>query len=893
MRPYICGPSRIRGGGTPLQEVLLERQQQLTDLDTALNRCLSGSGGILLLAGEAGIGKTSVINDFCRRNRARARFLRGYCDPLLTPAVLGPLNDVAAATGGGLAAALREEQRTTSAFARLLDALRKMLQHVVLVIEDLHWADDATLDLVRYLGRRLEDTRILVICTYRDDETARLPSLRRLLSDVSTLRNVERIILPRLSRDAVAQLAAGRSMDAEALYRETGGNPFYVTEAISGPVNGIPASVRDAVLGRADQLSSEGRNFLDLAAIIGARIDLPLLEACSAAGSPGLAQCLKHGLLVDHATGIAFRHEIARSAVLEGIDPLRRRKLYRTVLQAGLAAGFEARREFARLAHYAEGAGAAEQVIVYAGAAGRAAAAAGAHREAAAHFRTILRFSDAAPEEERAARFLSLAREATLVDQLHEAISAFRSAVAIWATCGRPQEHGDALAGLAWALVRNGDNAGAETAVRMAIAVLHPLGRTRALANAYRMQAHLAMLDRDCQRAEEIGRLAIAMAIELDDEEILAAAEMVVGTARLVTDDPAGRTHLDRSMEIARRRGFEDVAALIHMNMGSSYGEQYHFAEAETELRRGLAFSRDRDLDLSSNYLSAWLALTMMFQGRWSDAEEVCTALLGREDLSVISRIMALVALGRIRARRGDASATGVLDKALDLARGTETLQRLAPIHAARAELAWLSSDMAKAAEEAHAVLDLALLRRHAWHSGEMLYWLARAGEAGEPCDWAASPYALQIAGQWQVAAREWAVRGCPYEEARALGEGHVQAQLRALEIFDGLGAVPAAALLRRRMRAGGEQRIPRGPRKTTRQNPFGLTIRELGVLGKLVCGASNLEIANSLFISAKTVDHHVSSILGKIGATSRKEAAEIALSRGLIGKDGEPSSPK
>jgi DNA-binding CsgD family transcriptional regulator/tetratricopeptide (TPR) repeat protein len=876
-----------------VQEVILERQLQLTDLDTALSRCLQGSGGIVLLTGEAGIGKTTIVNEFCRRNVARARFLRGYCDPLLTPTVLGPLNDVAETVGGGIAAALREDQRTTSVFARLLDALRKMHQPVALVIEDLHWADEATLDLVRYLGRRLEGTRILVIGTYRDDETARLPSLRRLLSDVSTLRNLERIILPRLSLDAVALLAAERSIDAEALYRETGGNPFYVTEAISGPVTGIPASVRDAVLGRAEKLSSEGRSFLDLAAIIGARIDLPLLEASSAAGSPGLAECMKHGLLVNHATGIAFRHEIARNAVLEGIDPLRRRKLYRAVLQASLDAGFEARREFARLAHYAEGAGSALQVIAYAGAAGRAAAAAGAHREAAAHFHTILRFSDATPEEERAGLFFSLAREATLVDQLHEAIAAFRSAVAIWATCGRPQEQGDALAGLAWALVRNGDNAGADSAVRLAVDVLLPLGRTRALANAYRMQAHLAMLDRDCQRAEEIGNLAISMATELDDEEILAAAEMVVGTARLVIDDPAGRAHLDRSMEIAGRRGFDDIAALIHMNMGSSYGEQYHFAEADAELRKGLAFSRDRDLDLSSNYLSAWLALTMMFQGRWSEAEEVCAALLGREDLSVISRIMALVALGRIRARRGDASATGILDNALDLARGTQTLQRLAPIHAARAELAWQSGDMAKAAKEAHAVLDLALLRRHAWHSGEMLYWLEQSGQASGSCDWAASPYALQIAGQWQEAARAWAVRGCPYEEARALGEGNREARLRALEIFDGLGAVPAAALLRRRMRDDGEQRIPRGPRKSTRENQFGLTSRELKVLGKLIDGSSNQEIAASLFISAKTVDHHVSAILGKMGATSRKKAAEFALSHGLIRKNGESSTPK
>ena len=471
------GLAESRVGRTPAQDVLLERQQQQMALDAALGRCLSGSGSVVLLAGEAGIGKTSVVNDFCRRNAKRARFLRGYCDPLLTPTVLGPLNDMTEALGDGLGAALREEQRTTTVFARLLSALRRAPQPSALVIEDVHWADDATLDLVRYLGRRLEDERILVIATYRDDETARLPSLRRLLSDVSTLQTVERIVLPRLSREAVVHMAAGRSVDPEALYRETGGNAFYVTEVLSRSAAGIPVSVRDAVLGRADQLSPTGRSFLDLAAIIGARIDLPVLEASSEAGSPGLAECMRLGLLVDHATGIAFRHDIARNAVLEAIDPLRRRRLYRTVLQAALDAGLESRREFARLAHYAEGAGCGEEVVAFAGAAGRAAAAAGAHREAAGHFRTILRFSDGVPDAVYAARHFALAREATLNDQLHEAAAAYRAAISLWEKCGHPLEQGEALTGLAWALVRNGDNPGAEAAARSAVDILQALGK--------------------------------------------------------------------------------------------------------------------------------------------------------------------------------------------------------------------------------------------------------------------------------------------------------------------------------------------------------------------------------------------------------------------------------
>ncbi|WP_172296864.1 AAA family ATPase [Pseudoruegeria sp. HB172150] len=867
---------------------LLERDNDLAALEAAFADACAGTGRIVLVSGEAGIGKTSLVESFAARHHDTARVLRGYCDPLLTPLALGPLHDISRSLGTDLAAQIDRGARTSTLFAQLLDTLLAPIRPAILVVEDIHWADEATLDLLKYLGRRLDAARVLLIATYRDDEVQRHDALRLLLGDLATVRIVERLQLARLSRDAVRALARDRAGDTDAIYSQTGGNPFFVTEVIASEASGVPATVRDAVLGRAARLAPGGMAMLDLAAVIGARTEYALLEQFPDIAAAGLPECLALGLLQDTGTGVAFRHELARNAVLEAIDTLRRRALCRDVLAGAIRAGYAEQGYAARLAHYAEGAADAGAVIRYADAAGRTASRVGAHREAVAHFHSVLRFSDGRSTAERATAATNYARECAVVDQLADAIAGYRQAVALWSDLDDPLKHGETLAALAWPLVRHGATAEADTAAAEAIALLEPLGPTRQLAHAYRTQAHLRMLDRDTARAVEIGGKAIAMAGGLGDIPTLAGAEMVVGAARLVSDDAGGRAQLDRCLDLARDNGLDELTALARMNLGSAYGEQYRFAEAEQELLIGLAFTRDHDLDHSGHYMSSWLALTLLFQGRWKEAAERAADLLDQPDLAAISRIMALVALGRIRTRRGDPGAREALDEALTLARSTATLQRLAPVHAARAEMEWFAGDPGAVSAEASAVFDLAAARRHAWHSGEFLYWRSLAGETLSHCDWAAAPYALQIAGNWKAAAGLWRARGCPYEEARALAAGSQTARLRALELFDALGAAPAAASLRRTMRADGRRQVPRGPRASTRNNPFGLTNREMTTLGYLVRGFSNAGIADELFISAKTVDHHVSAILGKLGAASRKDAAEIAVQEGLYAKNGE-----
>jgi len=869
---------------------LLERDHDQQTLAAALDAAMTGRGRVALVSGEAGIGKTSFVEQFIATRANDVRVLRGHCDALFTPTPLGPLYDIAGQTCGKLSAQLERTAPRAALFSTLLDDLRAGARPTLLLIEDLHWADDATLDLVKFLGRRLAQTRVLLLLTYRDDEVAAQPALRVLLGDLATSSVAVRIALSRLTVDAVRVLIAGRPLDARALHRQTSGNPFFVSEVLSNAGGGIPRTVRDAVLARAATLDSAGRDVLEAAAVIGSRIESRVLERV--VSGDGLADCIRAGLLETAGDSVVFRHELVREAVLADLDPARRRALNRRALAALQAVGVR-NGDLAQLAQYADGADDADAVRAYGLAAARAAVAVGAHREAAAQYARVLRHVGDRPAAERAQLFESCAEECAIVDELAQSEFARRQAIDLWRAAGDPLKEGENRAALAWPLVRSGRNADADATCREAIAALEAMAPTRQLAAAYRIQAHLRMLDRDCPEGIALGRKAIALAATFGDDATITAAENVVGSAMLVSGDKRGRVHLERSLDLARAAGLDDLVALAYTNLGSSYGEQYRFADAECHLAAGIAYTCERDLDYSHHYMRAWLALTRLYQGRWSEASDIATALLERPSVATISRIMALVALGRVRARRGDPGATAVFDEALALASPTDTLQRLAPTRAARAEAAWLAGDRAGAVAEASAASDLAIRHRQRWHAGEFAYWQWLGGAPVTAPSWGAPAFLLQIRGDWRRAASLWQRLGCPYEQARALTDGDTEAQLAALDIFSRLGASPAAAALRQRMRGEGVRRIPRGPRPATRQNPFGLTAREMQILACLADGLSNGQIGTRLHVSPKTVDHHVSSVLAKLGVATRGEATRLAREQNLLPQDREAAAAK
>jgi DNA-binding CsgD family transcriptional regulator len=449
---------------------------------------------------------------------------------------------------------------------------------------------------------------------------------------------------------------------------------------------------------------------------------------------------------------------------------------------------------------------------------------------------------------------------------------------------GDPKRLGESLARSCAELYYVGRTADAERASLEAVALLEgapPHGPE--LASAYRVQSNLRMLNRDNAEAIAWGDKAIALAERVGATDVLAAAYNSVGAAMVFIDYARGCQLLERSREIAQEAGLDNFVGTAYTNAGSASGEVYQFAAAERYLREGIAYAAERDLDNHVSYMSAWLALTCLYLGKWAEAGESAAAVMRRPSSSVISRIMALVALGRLRARRGDPQAADALDEALPLAERTNNLQRIAPVRAARAETAWLAGDRAHAGEEARAAYDLALRHRHPWFTGELAYWRRLAGDTLDIPDWIAPPFALLIRGQWREAAAAWHALACPYERAWALAEGDAEAKLTALSIFEELGAEPAAEIVRRRLRAEGVGGIPRGPRPATRENPFGLTGREVEVLALLAQGLSNGEIAERLSLSRRTAEHHVAAILAKLDARSRAEAASLAHKHHLV----------
>jgi DNA-binding CsgD family transcriptional regulator len=876
---------------------LLEREHALQALTGALAEAVAGEGRVALVYGEAGIGKTSLVDHFTRTPAGGppVRTLWGACDSLHTPRPLGPVYDIAGRAGPALGALLESGAPPRAIFSAVLDELARR-PPVVAVLEDLHWADAGTLDLVKFLGRRLRQRPALLVLTYRDDELGPHHPLRIVLGDLATSAAVRRVPLAPLSAAAVKTLAAGRTLDADTLHRQTGGNPFFVTEALASREAGLPPTVREAVLARAARLSPPGRAALDAAALVGAQVEPWLLGALVDDAATGAEECVALGMLRAQGDLLAFRHELARQAVLDAIAPPRRRALHGRALRA-MAAPPAGAPDPARLAHHAEGAGDAAAVLAHAPPAAVRAGALGAYREAAEQYARALRFAAAAPPAVRAQLLDAYAGMCLLVDRLDEASRARVEASDIHRSLGLHEQEGRSLADNALALVRAGRNPEAEAASRRAVAVLRPLPPGPALAYAYRVQAHLRMLDRDRAAAVRCARKAIALAQRCGETEIVVAGYHTMGAAMLVYGDDRGRGHLEKSLTLARDAALPDWIAAAFVNLGSACGEIYRLADADRYLTEGARYAAERDLDHATYYQQAWLALVRLYQGRWAEAGEIARPVAENRNASAISRIMALIALGRLRSRRGDPGAAAALDEALELAERTRTIQRLGPARAARAEAAWLADDPPRALAEASAAWDLALHHRHPWYTGELGFWRRRVGNRVRLPAYAAAPFAREAAGDWRRAAARWERLACPYERARALAEGDDAAQLAALEIFDRLGARPDLDRLRQRLRARGVRHIPRGPRASTRGNPFGLTAREAEIAGLLAGALTNARIGARLHISPKTVDHHVSAILGKLGVSSREEAGRVARQRGLIPEPapehGEVVTPK
>ncbi|MEU4999934.1 AAA family ATPase [Streptomyces sp. NPDC021622] len=857
---------------------ILERDLQLARLATAAEEAVDGAGSVALVFGEAGIGKSSLVNALRAALSPQARVLVGQCDDLATRRPLGPFRDLAGSVGPDLARAVAEGGDRHRVYEALWAELTDGPRTVVLVVEDVHWADEASLDALRFLVRRVDRLPAVLVLTYRDDELDREHPLRDLLGQVSRAARVHRVPLPRLSRAAVRELSAPSGLDPAQVYAVTSGNPFYVAEVVAaGGTGEVPPTVVDAVLARLRGLSAATRDTLEQLAVVPSAVERALVDALLPSGVDQLAAAERHGLLLVSPERVAFRHEIIRRAIADSLPAAHRIRLDRNVLAVlvGLPGA-----DASRIVHHAAQAGDLDAIARYGPDAARDAAHTGAHREAAAHLRLVLRQRQRFGPAELAGLLERFAVESYTIADSQAAVRAEREAVELRRALGDRRALGADLRWLSrihwWA----GDADAAQEAAREAIDVLEQAGDERLLALALSNTAQLRMLSDRYADAIGYGERAITLARRTDDAAILAHALNNVGTARWRGGDPLGRPQLEESLAVALKAGEAEHACRAYANVIWTLLENLQFREADRFLAPALDFA-DRTEQLGFLcYLQVELALRKFAAGAWDDAERYA----GFGDVGAFppARCPALTVLARVRIRRGAPGGDELLAQAGRIAARTRELQRTAPVAAGRAEAAWLRGDHAAVIAAVEPLYAQARRLGAAPYRAELGHWLARAGRL-VPDDGSGHPYALQAAGRWKQAAAAWQEAGCPYEHAAALAQSPDPAdKLGALAALDALGAVPLSRIVRAELRSLGVARIPRGPHAATRGNPAGLTGRQLQVVRLLMEGLTNVEIAGRLVLSVRTVDNHVRAALEKLGARSRREVAARIADLGL-----------
>ncbi len=860
---------------------LLERQDSLDILSQLAVEASAGDGRNVLLSGEAGIGKTSLIKHFTEKLNSDTEILWGACDALFTPRPLGPLYDIAYQIKSNLINKLENEEKRVAIFSAFLNYLENTSNLKIVVIEDIHWADESTFDLIKFLARRINRTHSILILSYRDEEINLDHPLRSILGNLPHSETT-RIRLYPLSETAVDMLMKNAGVKSEKLFEKTGGNPFYVTEVLANKNEELPSSVKDAVITHTSKLSTETKKLLEIISVIPTKVEIDLLRKLVGNVEDHIDSCINKAILIAEKKLISFRHELARLAILDSISEMKRIQFHQKVLDSFLEDDNK-QTLLAQIVHHAVQARNKDVIIKYAPLAAKQASILGSHREAAAHYQTAIEYSKDLSIKKKLQLFEGRHNECLLTAQLNEAIIACESMLEILQDLNKPLQLGENYRKLSRLFEFLADPAKYEEYIEKAIEILESVPPSPQLAMAYGTRSAIYGGNEKPYLAIEYGKKALKLARALDEPQTEIHALINIGIAKRYINDETGEADLKKSLALALQNGYDMGVSRAYLNLGLSNLARKNFESAQKNLTEGISYCNEKDINIYRLSMMGCLSKIILDNGNWDEASEKAEYVVRQEFIDSIDQRTAYAVIGIIRARRNDPEALVNFDKSISTPDKKGECAFIAKM--AKAEAYWLSNKLDQVIEEIETNNLHIMKSNNPWKIGELSFWLWKAGRLPKIPKTIAKPYLLQITGDWRRAANEWKNLNCPYQQALALADGNKDAKRESLTILESLGATATIKLIKQEMRKEGIKNIPKGPRESTKQNPAGLTNRQIDVLQLLSEGLSNSEIAHRLFISPKTIDHHISAILSKLNLHSRAEAANFAQSSGIVNK--------